>query len=95
MSSKTLSVNTSQIQRICNDRVSIKAGHLQQQLKDKHQQYAGRVTIVDHHGTNDQQQLPFLCDANAYPSVVDKKNLPALYPAEAASSGTKGDKLYW
>ena len=55
MSSKTLSVNTSQIQRICNDRVIIKAGHLQQQLKDKHQQYAGRVTIVDHHGTNDQQ----------------------------------------
>ena len=60
MSSKTLSVNTLQIQRICNDKVSIKAG-LQQQLKDKHQQYTGRVTIVDHqyqfltNGRNDQQ----------------------------------------
>ena len=53
--------------------MSIKAG-LQQQLKDKHQQYTGRVTIVDSHQyqfvTNDQ---PCLCDAIAYPSVVDKK----------------------
>ena len=51
--------------------MSIKAG-LQQQLKDKHQQYTGRVTIVDSHQyqfvTNDQ---PCLCDAIAYPSVVD------------------------
>lgn len=53
--------------------MSIKAG-LQQQLKDKHQQYTGIVTIVDSHQyqfvTNDQ---PCLCDAIAYPSVVDKK----------------------
>ena len=53
--------------------MSIKAG-LQQQLKDKHQQYTGRVTIVDSHQyqfvTNDQ---PCFCDAIAYPSVVDKK----------------------
>lgn len=67
---------------MCVDQVSIKAG-LQQQLKDKDQQYTGRVTIVDHqyqfltNGTNDQQQLLFLCDANAYPSVVDHKK-PAL-----------------
>lgn len=51
--------------------MSIKAG-LQQQLKDKHQQYTGRVTIVDSHQyqfvTNDQ---PCFCDAIAYPSVVD------------------------
>lgn len=69
---------------MCMDQVSIKAG-LQQQLKDKHQQYTGRVTIVDSHQyqfvTNDQ---PCLCDAIAYPSVVDKKNRQ-----------TKGDKLNW
>lgn len=75
--------------------MSIKAG-LQQQLKDKHQQYTGRVTIVDSHQyqfvTIDQ---PCLCDAIAYPSVVDKKKPPALDLVGAASSETKGDKLNW
>lgn len=78
--------------------MSIKAG-LQQQLKDKHQQYTGRVTIVDSHQyqfvTNDTNDQPCLCDAIAYPSVVDKKKPPALDLVGAASSETKSDKLNW